>query len=149
MDFFRQTNKRILLLWSVLLALMLLCAQGVKLHAHDLGHGDEHHSSDGHIHAIEATGDHGYLSKVHFAHDTSHSEHHDDVVSEIDISPDGLLKNTNNSVFAIMLFALFFILMVLISSRQLIQRCRESQLILRSCQIFSPPLRAPPQYYSF
>jgi len=138
-------------LWSVLLSLLLLCAQGVKLHVHDLAHGYDNHSNDSysHIHAIDEAGDHGSLSKAHFAHDTSHHELHDEVISEVDISPAGLLKNTNNSVFAIMLFALFFILMVLISARQLVQRCRESQLILRSCHLFSPPLRAPPQHYSF
>jgi len=124
MNSFRQ-NRRALLLWSLLLCLALLSAHVVKLHVHDL--------------------DNGHLSTVHFAHDTSH-EHHDKAISEVEVSPDGVLKNINNSVFAIVLSTLFFTLMALISSRQLVQRCRESKLILHSDYRLSPPLRAPPQY---
>ncbi|VAW86310.1 hypothetical protein MNBD_GAMMA16-143 [hydrothermal vent metagenome] len=127
MDYFRQTNRRALLSWALLLSLALLCAQGVKLH----------------VHAIDEVGDD---SKAHFAHDTSHSDHHDGVIPKIDISPDGLLKNTHNNVFAIVLFALFFTWMIFISSRPLVHYRRESKLILHSFYVLSPPLRAPPQH---
>ena len=135
-------------MWSLLLSLALLCAQGVKLHVHHLDHGHDNHPNNyhSHIHAIDKAGDHDHLSKAHFTHDTSHNDHHDGVVSEVDISPDGVLKNANYSVFALALFALFFTLVIFVSSRQLVQRCRESKLILRSYYLLSPPLRAPPQY---
>ncbi len=142
MNSFRQRNRRTLLLWSLLLCLALLFAQGVKLHVHSLDHGHDNH----HSHAINEAGDHGHLSKAHFTHDTSHNDHHDGVVSEVDISPDGLLKNVQNNFFAIALFALFFTLMTFVSSRQLVQYCRESKLILHSYYVLSPPLRAPPQH---
>jgi len=149
MTFFRLTNKPVLLLWSLLLSLSLLCAQGAKLHTHNLDHGHNDHPNDyhSHIHSIiDEAGDHGHLSKAHFTHDTSHNDHHDGVISEVDISPDGLLKNANDNVFEIVLFALFFTLMIFVSSRQLVQRCRESKLILHRYYVLSPPLRAPPQH---
>ncbi len=142
MEFFRLTNKRTLLLWSLLLSLSLLCMQEAKLHVHDLDHGHHH----GHTHAIDGAGGHAHLSKAHFAHDTSHGDHHNGVISEVDISPDGVLKNANNSPFTIALFIFFFTLLIFVSSRRLIQRCRESKLILHEYYVLSPPLRAPPQY---
>ena len=142
MSFFCQINRRTLLLLSLLLSLVLLCAQGVKLHVHNLDQGHDNH----HSHAIDEVGDHDHLSKAHFTYDASHDGYHDDVVSEIDISPDGLLKSVNSHVFMIALFAFFFTLITFISSRQLIQRCRESKLILHRQYVLSPPLRAPPQY---
>ncbi len=124
MNSFRQ-NRRALLLWSLLLCLALLSAHVVKLHIHEL--------------------DNGHLSKAHFAHDTSH-EHHDKAISEVDSSPDGVLKNVNNSIFAVALFTFFFTLVTFISSRQLVQRWRENKLVLHNYYLLSPPLRAPPQY---
>ncbi|MCF6336458.1 MAG: hypothetical protein L3J84_00695 [Gammaproteobacteria bacterium] len=133
-------------MWALLLSLALLCAQGTKLHVHNLDHGHNNHLINDHTHdAIDKAANHSYLSKAHFTHDTSH-DHHGSVVSEVDISPDGVLKNTNNSVFSIALFALFFTLITFISSRQLVQRCRESKLTLHSDYLLSPPLRAPPQH---
>ncbi len=129
-------------MWNLLLSLSLLCAQGVKLHVHNLDHEHDNH----HSHSIDEAGDHSHLSKAHFAHDTSHNEQHDGVVSEVDISPNGLLKNTHNNIFAVALFALFFTLMIFVSSRQFIQRSRESKLILHRYYVLSPPLRAPPLY---
>ncbi len=121
-------------MWSFFLSLAVLCAQDVKLHSHDI---QPHHSAE--------ASNHAHLSKAHFAHDSSH-KHHNSVVFEVDITPDGVLKSLNNNVFVIALFTLFFTLMAFISSRQLVQRCRESKLILHRYYLFSPPLRAPPQY---
>ncbi len=147
MEFFHPTNKqskRIVLLWCFLLSLSLLCVQGAKLHVHDLDHRHHH----GQIHAIDGAGDHAHLSKAHFAHDTSHGDHHNDVISEVDISPDGVLKNTNknanNSPFTLALFIFFFTLAIFVASRRLIQRCREGKLTFHQYYVLSPPLRAPP-----
>ncbi len=149
MNSFRQIDRRTLLLWVLLLSLALLCAQGAKLHVHNLDHGQDNHHNDYHSHthdAIDEVVDHGHLSKAHFTHDTSHNDHHDGVVSEVDVTPDGLLKNTNNNVFAIALFVLFFTLITFVSSRQSVQRCRERKLVRHSRYVLSPPLRAPPLY---
>lgn len=144
MEFFRRINKRTLLLWSLLLGLSLLCAQGVGLHVHNVDHGHDEHQS--HVHATDEADDHAHMSKAHFTHDTSHNDHHDDVASEIDVSPDGFLKNSSNNILAIALIAFFFILVLFVSSRQLVHCCRESKLILHRYYLLSPPLRAPPQH---
>ncbi len=133
-------------MWSLLLSLALLCAQGAILHVHNLHHGQGDFYTDHHAHAIDEASDHGHLSKAHFTHDTSH-EHHGGVMSEVDITPDRLSKSANNSVFSIALFALFFTLMAFVSSRQLVQRSRENKLVPHRFYVLSPPLRAPP--YTF
>jgi len=144
MEFFRRINKRTLLLWSLLLCLSLLCAQGVVLHVHSMDHG--HDDQQSHIHAADEANDHAHMSKAHFTHDTSHNDHHDSVASEIDVSPDGLLKNSSNNIFAIALISFFFILVMFVPSQRLIHCCRESKLILHRNYVLSPPLRAPPQH---
>ena len=146
MNFFRQINRRTLLLWSVLLCLALLCAQGVKLHVHNLDQEHGSHSSDylGVGQVVADTGDHSHLSVAHLAHDISHDEHHGDLVSEVDTNPYGLLKKSPGNPFAIALCVLFFTLVIFISSGSLIQRCRESKLVLHRRYALSPPLRAPP-----
>ncbi len=133
MNYFRQLNRRTLLLWSLLLSLALLCAQGATLHIHS----DQTHNGD-HDHIAAP------LNKPHSALDISHNEHHDG--SEIDLSADGLLKNTLNKVFTIALFTLFFTLLIFSSSRQFTHHYRKNKLILYSYYLFSPPLRAPPQH---
>ncbi len=136
MNSFRRINNRTLLGLSLLLSLALLCAQGVRMHVHEL---DSSHS-----HLIDKTDGHENLSKAHFAHDTSHSEGHDNVVSEVDISPAGLLKNLYNNISVIAIFALFITLFWFVSAPQLMQYQRERKPIVHRYYAFSPPLRAPP-----
>jgi len=124
MEFFRQINKRTLLLWSLLLSLSLLCVQGAKLHVHDL--------------------DHGHLSKAHFTHDTSHHDHSDGIISEINLSSEGVLKKAHNNTVAIALLVFFFTLTAFFSSPQRTQHYRENKPILYEQHLLSPPLRAPP-----
>ncbi len=142
MRFFRQTNRRALLVLSLLLSLALLCAQEVRLHVHSLDHNHGDHLS----HSIDDAGGHAHLSKAHFAQDMSHSDHHDGAVADVDISPDGLLKNFNDNIFAVALIAFFFALLLFVSSRQFVHHSREGKLILHRRYVLSPPLRAPPQY---
>lgn len=142
MEFFRRVNKRLLLLWGLLLFLSLLCVQGVALHIHslDYGHGDHHNYS----HAIEEESGHAHLSKAHFTHDTSHNDNHDGTVSEIDVSPDGLLKKSSKNISSMALIAFFFILVMFVSSLQLIHRCSESRRSPQRFYFLNPPLRTPP-----
>lgn len=144
MNFFRQINKRTLLLLSILFSLSLLCAQGVTLHIHNLDHDNNDHS--GQIHAMDKAGDHRHLSRAHFVHDTSHRDHHDSVISEVDISPDGVWQKAKINIFAIALVVFFFTLVMFVSSRRPVRRFRESIPVLRGYYILSPPLRAPPQH---
>ncbi len=136
MELFRQINKRILLLWSLLLCLALVCAQGVSLHIHIFDHDEYPHQA----HAIDDA-EHNHISKAHSAFDTSHNN---STASDIDIDPDGMLKNTSSSISAIAFISFFFTLIVFVSSRQLVYCRKESDVLLCRYYLISPPLRAPP-----
>lgn len=129
-----------MLLWSLLLILSLLCAQGVTLHIHNLGH--EHTELHSLTPDINETNDHPYLSRAHF----SHEAYHDEVISEIDISPDGLLKKMANNLIVIALFIFLFTLARLVSSAHFVRPFRKKKLIIQEHYVLSPPLRAPPQH---
>jgi len=145
MEYFRQINRQTLLILSLLISLSLLSAQGVNLHVHSLDHGHDDHQ--GHAHAIDEADGHSHLSKAHFTHDTSHDDHHNGVISEIDISSDGVLKKASSSIFAIALIVFLFALLVLTPSLQLIVgRWHERKLFSYRYYSLSPPLRAPPQH---
>jgi hypothetical protein len=137
MGFFRRTHRRTLLLWSLLLSLSLLCGQGIKLHVHNL----DHDESIVHTHAAS---DHSRLSRAHYARDTSHSEHHDVVVSDVDVTPDGVWKKLSSNTLTLALLTLLFMLVLSVPSRQWVHRYRESKSILFRRYLLSPPLRAPP-----
>ena len=141
MRYFRQINRRTSIGCSLLLALLLLSGPGGKLHSHHLD--IENGSNSDHIHSIEMETSKTYLSKPHFAHDLSH-EHKHEVVSEVEVQNNGLLKNINNSVLALAIIMLFGSLMISTPARLLIQRRRENKLILYDYYRISPPLRAPP-----
>ncbi|MDF1644402.1 MAG: hypothetical protein P1U80_09480 [Pseudomonadales bacterium] len=143
MEFFRRINQRTLLLWSLLLSLSLLCAQGVGLHAHSVGHG--HDERQNHIDAADWVEDHAYMGKAHFVHDRSHNDHHDGSASEIDLSPNGLLKNFQN-IFVLALIVFFIAVVTSLCSRHLIRRNRENEFTPHRYYTLSPPLRAPPQH---
>ncbi|HEB63319.1 MAG TPA: hypothetical protein ENJ07_02440 [Gammaproteobacteria bacterium] len=142
MTFFRQTNRRASLLWSLLLILSLLFSQDVVLHAHDLDSGYDEHLN--HSHTSKGTSDHDYLSKIHSASDLSHSEYHDNILYEVDTSLDGALKNISSTLLALAIFILPFGLINLSLLRQVIYHHRERKLIFYDYYVLSPPLRAPP-----
>ena len=123
---------------------MRLTRSGANLHVHHLEHDNGNHHN--HVHVIDKLGNHGHLSAAHSIHDLSHGDLHSGVLFEIDISPDGLLKNPNHSVLAIALLAFFFTIMPFFSTRQLARHYRESKLVIHRFYVLSPPLRAPPQH---
>ena len=119
----------------------LLCTQSVKLHVHDLDHGlgqqHEHAPGDG---AVE----HLHLAEAHLSIDTSHADHHGEVVSEIDLSPDVLLKNISVSQLTLAIFAILLILPPHRMYRHSSHRRRKDFTVLMWRYHLSPPLRAPP-----
>jgi len=147
MSFFRQLQKPTLLLWTLVLSLAILCAQGVKLHVHnfDHEHGSSHHNQID-VGTDIATTDHLHGSEVHLADDISHLDHHGEIVQELDISPDGLLKKISSSVLTLALLALFFTLFITGLIREPYQHHRQFKLRLSRPYYYSPPLRAPPQH---
>ncbi len=142
MEFFRRINRRRLLQWSLLLSLLLLCSQGATLHVHNLDHGHDGHLQ--HTHTTDEGGAHTRLSKAHYAHDRSHAEYHDNIVSEVEVAPEGVLKSLSSKILTLALLAILFTLLLPAPSRQLPHRRRESRLTLHRHHLLSPPLRAPP-----
>lgn len=141
MIFFRQATKSTSLLWALLLSVTLLCAQGVKLHVHGIDHNyDQQHS---HI-AVEAVAEHSHLSEAHLSSDVSHGDQHDEVVSELDASPDGLLKKVSSNLFMLALLASVFSLLFPGFYQQAIHRRSDNDAILPWRYLLSPPPRAPP-----
>lgn len=141
MRFFRETKKRTLYLWTILLSLALLCAQGVKLHTHDLDH--NHDQQHGHT-PSEAAVEHSHLSEAHLSTDVSHDDHHDEMTSELDANPNGLLKKVSNSVLTLALLATVFILLFPGFYQQIFHRRRGKAIFIPWRYLLSPPLRAPP-----
>ncbi|NOX43621.1 MAG: hypothetical protein GXP19_07805 [Gammaproteobacteria bacterium] len=139
-------KKRTLFLWTLLLSMVLLCAQGVKLHVHSLDHDyDQTHS---HI-AAEAAAKHSHLSEAHLSTDISHGDHHDEMVSEVDVSPygllkKGLLKKVSTSALTLALLATVVILLFAGFYQQIYHRRRAKDFIFRWRYLLFPPLRAPP-----
>ncbi len=141
MIFFRQTKKRTLFLWALFLSIALLCAQDVKLHVHNLDH--NHGQQQSHI-ATKAAAEHSHLSEAHLSIDVSHGDHHDEVLSELDVSSYGLLKKVSNSVLTLALLVTVFALLLAAFYRQTFHRRRDKDAILPWQYHLSPPLRAPP-----
>ncbi len=127
MILFRQTQKQTLFLWTLLLSVALLCAQGVKLHVHNLDH--DHDQQHSHI-AAETIAEHSHLSEVHLSTDISHGDNHDEVLSELDVSAYGLLKKVSNSVLTLALLVSVFALLLPAFYRQTFHRRRDKDAIL-------------------
>ena len=140
MEYFRRLNRQSLLCGVLLLAMALICAQGVGLHIHGMeGHGD--------YHSHEHAGGHVHMGKAHYVFDVSHhdhKDHHDTSDSQIDLSPDGLLKNAK-TLFAIALIVFLFILLGKVFTQRILFRRREYGHYICNHYIISPPLRAPPR----
>lgn len=142
MEVIRRLNQRTVILWSVLLSLSLVFAQGTTLHVHAIDHG--HHYAHDHSHSGDHSADHSHISKAHSAHDDSHGHHHVGGSSEVNISPNGLLKAPYAKIllFAIITFILLLALPALIE--RVLRYHRDSNQCYFCCYYFSPPLRAPP-----
>ncbi len=119
----------------------LLGVQGVKLHVHNLGH--DHGQQHGHISA-EETGDHSHLSVAHFSSDISHTDHHDEITSEVDAGQDGLLIKVSSSILLLALLATTFTLFMPGFYRYTFHLRRENDTNIPWRYHISPPLRAPP-----
>ncbi len=138
---FRKMKKRTLYLWAILLSIAVFCAQGVKLHVHSLDH--DHEQQQSHISSL-GVAEHSDMSVAHLSTDISHIDHHNEAVSEIDASPDGLLKMGASNIPEMALLATIFTSLLLGFYQQTFHRRRDKDAITRRRYHFSPPLRAPP-----
>ncbi|NOX92308.1 MAG: hypothetical protein GXP18_07630 [Gammaproteobacteria bacterium] len=139
---FRQIKTCALSLWVLLLSVALLCAQNVTLHVHSLGHDHEQqhaHASSGMMLAGPSS-----LSAPHLSSDLSHAGYHNEIVSELDASPDVLLKKVSGSVLVSALWLTVLALLLPGFSQRLFHRHRDRAVTFSWRYLFSPPLRAPP-----
>lgn len=114
------------------------------MHAHMLDHGHDEYLD--HSHLSSEASDHSHMSKPHLSNDTFHNDHSDESVTEIDVTPDGVLKNLSNNIIALALFALLLILVLPVTSHQVRHRAHKDQSSLYHYYLISPPLRAPPHH---
>jgi len=136
----RQTKIHALFPWILVLSIALVSTQGVKLHVHGLGHDhDQRHS-----HTCPKAVEHPHLSEPHLSTDLSHDDYHDEVVSELDANPDGLLKKVSSTVLILALFAMVLTLLLSGFNQLISHRRRDNGVNLSWRYLYSPPLRAPP-----
>ncbi len=133
------TIKRRQTILILCLALALMFVQGLQLHAHTYDHDHGHYDES-------MVGGHAHLNKVHSAHSVSNVDHHDEVVSEVDFIPEGLLKNLSFGSLAIALLTAVVIVVFVppICARTGWRRNRNSQPVPWRHSL-RPPLRAPPR----
>ncbi len=142
MHFFHKTNKRTQLLWMAFLSIALLCSQGMKFHLHGLDH-----DVDGRHHAHQSVAaEHANmtLSNLHPLNDLSHLDHHDQKVSEIDLSQNGLLKNLVSKVPALAFLVSICSILLSVYIRDTNFHHPKNDVVTYWVHHFSPPLRAPP-----
>lgn len=141
MESFRKTKKSTLYLWVILLSVALLCAQGLKLHVHDIGH--DHHNHHNHSDEITIV-EHNHVSIAHLSLDDSHADHHGQVIYESDACPDCLQTKIFNNIPLTALISLLFILLLFGIGRYTYIRQWDECNIQTRWHHFMPLLRAPP-----
>jgi len=146
MNHFRHMKKPTLLLWTILLAIAIFCAQGMKLHVHSFGHDHEQQSSSI---SPEVVTEHSHLSDIHLSDihlttDVSHADHHNEVVSEQNASPRALLKQQPAYGSMLAIFVIAFILILYGPYVITLHRRFDINIAISLRYILSPPLRAPP-----
>ena len=134
-------QKRTLFLWVLLLSIAVISAQGSVLHVHSFGSGHDSHDSI----APEIAAQHSHQNTIHLAKDSSHSDHHGEVISELNTNHQALLKNasSNNTILAI----LASVVTLLIDSGYspgIVHRRDNNNVASVRRYLFSPPLRSPP-----
>ena len=126
-----------------MISIMLLCAQNLQFHVHSLDHPEplQQHDSQIEMHNVE----HGQIAMKHLSIESSHADHHDLSVVEMDASPETILKQLSMNGASVALFALIFTLIILGFYALYVPRTRSltNFLPIRRFHLF-PLLRAPP-----
>lgn len=126
-----------------MISIMLLCTQNLTFHIHSLDH---HEPLQQHDSQIEMNnGEHDHIAMKHLSIDSSHDDHHDLLVVEMDASPETIFKQPSLNGSSVALFALFFTLLILgIYTRYIPRACGLTIFVpVKRFHLF-PLLRAPP-----
>ena len=144
MYLFRKISKnpKSLWIWALLISVALLCNQSVKLHIHDLDHAhDQHLNHDSGLGMEE----HSHSANAHLVIDNSHSDHHADIVAEIDTSPSAVLAKISNTLLTLaFLVSILAFLLPRFYVHKIYRRAINDTVTLWRYH-FSPPLRGPPR----
>lgn len=94
-----------------MISIMLLCAQNLQFHVHSLDHPapPQQHDSKVEMH----NGEHGQIAMKHLSIDSSHADHHDLLVIEVDGSPETIFKHSSPNGSSVALLALILMLFIL------------------------------------
>lgn len=141
MTIFHQMKKRTLLLWVVLLSITLLCVQSMTLHIHAFD--QDHEQGYSHI-PEEAVNEHSHLTEAHLSTDISHDYHHDEIMSEIDVNQDALMKKVSSNVIVLAFFSIVITILLSNIFLRIFYRHRNDNINIPFRYLLSPPLRAPP-----
>lgn len=132
-------SSPLILCWILFLSIALLQAQAIQYHAHGLDHGIGEASST-------PDRDHGHAVSTHLSIDNSHSDHHEGIMYELDVSPDRIVSNGPISLSPVLALILVTLLMVLGTYRSYHPGKRLSAAPLpRRRYHLIPLLRAPPR----
>lgn len=142
MNFYRSYQKPTLLLWAILLSITLLCTQHLQIHIHSL----DHETSQHHDNLLSNNSDHSHMAATkHLSFDSSHPNHHDDVMAEMSASPDSIVQLSSTQIPSIDLLILYILLFALGAYRSLNHKIRPfAARLLKRYFYLIPQLRAPP-----
>lgn len=141
MIFLRGMRKASRTLWVAWISLALLLAQSASLHIHTASHD---HLPEQHDHSHGLSHSHHHASDIHLSIDPAHGDHHSELIPEVEITPDGLVKKFSNPLLMLALFAAVLVLLLPGVCREIFNAHLRRRLILPWRYIVSPPLRAPP-----
>ena len=110
MNYFRSLSKPVVFSWIALLSVALLFASNLSFHVHDLDIESTHHT-DPSLSGSDVG--HGHVVNKHLSIDTSHADHHDTVMVEMEATPDGMAPQSSRLTSAMDLVALFLLVFVL------------------------------------
>ena len=137
----RSFHRYVMRFWVILLSLVILCAQGNRLHIHFVDCGQTPYTNSGHT---QPTAEHYQHPKIHLVTQKSHWMHSSDGLSVLDMSPEGLLTKPFgiDLLFAIVVSLLILYTPVLVALT--FGRLPDCVVKVHRQYNLSPPLRAPP-----
>ena len=142
MNFFWQRNNTKSHFLIGLLSITLLFTQNLQFHVHSMDHNPVQDFGD---ESLTIDLEHDQTAIKHLSIDTSHADHHDRLIHEMDASPDALVKLLLTNAPTIYLIALLFTLFYLgILVLRIIRIRHIDDFVPRRRSYFIPPLRAPP-----
>jgi len=121
--------------WLLIATVLLVTLLPAHYHLHHVYENDEFSS---------AATLHEHVIDLHVLTEKSGQHHHDDAVTSIEASPDGIVKKSGSDYFPFILLAISLLLLFSIN-RQLVLSCHSARINFKQHYSYlTPLLRAPP-----